>query len=84
MHLSHEEQIFCLLCESGELSIIVAHIGHELLSLASQTLSGFPVLRKQRQTQYLNGYWGKIFLKATHGNVHILQRCKSCKGLMKS
>lgn len=83
MHLSHEGQTFCLLGESGELSII-AHIGHELLSLASQTLSGFAVLRKQRQTRYLNGYWGEIFLKARHGNVHILQRCKSCEGLMTS
>lgn len=59
MHLGPKEQIFYLLCESGKLSIVV-HISHELLSLASQTLCGFPVLRKQRQTQHLSGYREKI------------------------
>ena len=59
MHLSPKERIFYLLCESGKLSI-VAHISHELLSLASQTLRGFPVLRKQRQTPHRTGYWEKI------------------------
>lgn len=81
IHSSPEKQTFTPPCESGNRIL-------QLISAISsflwppRELSRFPLPRKQRQTQNLNGDQEKLLLKASERNACLLHGGESCKGLM--